>query len=499
MITITPWLELDGTGVSCKAADLGRVPVVMSTLKIKWGRDGYFDAAEPARATIRLWDSTEQWATRIRDSRALGTRVEVKWSTGTQTVTMYTGSVSAATAHRTQRTDPAGRIIWEVTLTVTDPTAALGNVYPLPGVLPDSDTMETRKQWLMGLASYGGLTISDLDYRSDYGPANCCPVEVGKDSALDVITAFYDSMSKDAFTYDPEGNAIRQCERHDGDFTTYLASFDDSTGAVLIAATDTVIDHITRPGIALSACQLRTPDGIIISATTDTDINAVESTWSDPLDEWKNKKSFRESVSSGTSRRLLSNTTWMTPDWAIEWQLESAWARARAEGRRPRHPNLIHKPGHSFATERLARWWLRCWEDTRPGFINGDAAHAWLMAGNTDWAPLLSPLGGTVTYHGDTGWEFDLAVQWMNNRTTVTPMTWGKLQQVKWTNQAPDVPWWWPWKPPPKPVGTPTPERDVYWGPPDKTSNQYRFDESVTWDDLKYLDNTTREIKDVLT
>lgn len=511
MITVTPWVELDGLRVSCDTSLLGSAPVVMSDLVIQWGRDGYFDAADPARCTVVLWDSSAQWPVRIRDSRALGTKVQVKWSaTDTDTgavvvseVVMFTGSVSATEAHRTERTDATGRAVWEVTITATDPTAALGNVYPLPGVLAAGETMDTRKQWLMGLASYGGLSVSDIDYQSGYAPAQCKPVEVGKDSALSCITAFYDSMSKDAWTYDPEGNAIRQCERHDGDFTTYLASFDDSRGAVLVTATDTVIDNITRPGVALSACSLRVEDGITITATTDTDINAVETTWSDPLDEWTDKVAFKDSVPLGTSRRLLANDTWMTTDWAIELQLQSAWDRARAEGRRPRHPNLTYAAGKTFATTRLARWWTRAWEDTRPAFINGDAAHAWLMSGADDWAPLLSPLGGTVTYSGRDGWTFDLSVQWMHNRKTVTPMTWAKLQQVKWTTTSDPVPWWWDLlglpRPPATTVGSPTPERDVYWGVPGGDAKQYRFDESVTWEDLKYLDNTNREIKDVLT
>ncbi|MGV0868448.1 hypothetical protein [Corynebacterium kalidii] len=503
MITVTPTVDLDGTRISCRSDDLGRVPIIMSDLTIRWGREGYFDAADPARATLRLWDSSAEWARRIRDSRALGAPVAIHWgSSAGHRVRMFYGTVSSAEAKRTDRTDSVGRRVWEITLTVTDPTAALGNVTPLPGVLPSTDTMEDRKAWLMGLCSYGGLAVSDIDYQSGYAPARCKPVEVGDDSALDLITQFYDGMSKDAWTYDPEANVIRQCERHDWEYHTYLASFDDSRGAVMIAATDTEIDYVTRPGVALSACTLRVPDGISISATADTDINAVETTWADPNADWDERTSFKETVAVGTSRRLLSNDTWMTTPWAVELQLNSAWDRARAEGRRPRHPNLTYRPGVEFATERLARWWLRCWEDTRPAFINGDAAHSWLMQGATDWMPLLSPLGGTVTYHGVTGWEFDLSVQWMHNRITVTPMTWGKLQQIKWTSESEDVPWWWEIiglpKPPPKEVGTPTPERDVRWGAPDGASREYRFDESVTWEDLKYLDNQSREIKDVL-
>lgn len=507
MIDVTPWLEIDGTRVPCHATVLPTRPVVMDGLTIEWGRAGYYESTEPARLATRLWDATGDWAKKIRDSQALGLHVAVKWDAPSGTVIAYRGVIAHAAAHPTDDHTDDGALIWQIDLECVDPTATLGNVYPLPGTLAGGQTMEQRKQWLMGLAVYGGLQVSDIDYQSGYATSKTKPVKVGEDSALDLLTAFYDSMSKDAFTYDHEHNAIRQCERHDGDFQTYLASFDDARGAVMIAATDTVIDGVTRPGVALSGCRLGVPDGIEITASTETDINRVETTWADGLDDYKSKVAFKESVAVGQPRRLLSNETWLTTGWAIELQLQSAWDRARAEGRRPRHPSIRHKPGTRFATERLARWWLRAWEDTRPAFVNGDLAHSWLMQDATAWPPLVSPLGGTIEYTYSDGWAIELQVQWMNDRTQVNPMTWGALQQLQWTTTATPVPWWYKFTglpiPPPKTVGTPTPERDVYWGSPaDNTAaadRQYRFDESVTWADLKYLDNSDREIRDILT
>lgn len=502
MFRVEPTVTLDGTRITCDADRLGIVPIVMSDLQVVWGRSGYYDRTDPTRLTLRLWDSGAEWAMRIRDSRAIGAPVTLTWTAGTTTVTMFRGSVATAHAERLDRTDAVGRRVWEITLTVEDPTAALGNVFPFPGYLKDGDTMEARRVWLSRLCQYGGLDVKLMSYQKGYVPAKVHGLEVGKDSALDLINAFYDSMSGDAWTYDPESNQIHQCERMDWNFHTYLGSFDDSRGAVRITATDAEINGINRPGVALSGCELRVPDGIEISAATDTDINAVESTWKDPLDEWKDKVAWRSNVPLGTSKRLLSNHTWMTTDWAIELQLQSAWDRARNEGRRPHHPNLVYRAGHQFATERLARWWLQCWENARPGFINGDTAHEWLMQGAADWPPLVSPLGGTITYNGTTGWTFDLTVQWMANRLRIAPITWALLQQVKWSTTSPNVPWWWSLvglpKPPAQKVGAPTPERDVYWGAPDPDGKQYRFDESVTWGDLKHLDKTTREIKDVL-
>lgn len=508
MITVEPWLEIDDTRIPCAANVLPTRPIVMDGITIEWGREGYYDAADPARLSARLWDSTGDWAKKIRDSQALGLHAAIKWLSPSGDVVLYRGVIAHAVAKPTKHRTDAGALIWEIAIQCVDPIATLGNVYPLPGVLKAGETMEQRKQWLMGLARYGGLIVSDIDYQSGYAPAKTKPVKVGDDSALEVLTAFYDSMSKDAFTYDHDTNAIRQCERHDGDFTTYLASFDDSRGAVMIAASDTVIDNVSRPGVALSGCKLGVPDGVEIIAATETDINRVESTWSDPLSDWDSKVAFKESVAVGQPRRLLSNETWMTTNWAIELQLQSAWDRARAEGRRPRHPRIRHTPGKEFATERLARWWLRAWEDTRPAFINGDLAHEWLMQDATAWPPLVSPLGGTIEYHTKSGWQIELNVQWMHDRTEVNPMTWAALRQQQWTSKASPVPWWHRLLglpvPPPKAVGTPTPERDVYWGAPDSdgrgtAARQYRFDESMTWADLKYLDNSDRQIKDVLT
>lgn len=507
-IVVRPWVEIDGRRVECRATALERAPVVMDTLTVNWGRSGYYEATTPARSTVTLWDATGTWARDIRDSHALGKHLYIKWQApGNVTVTLFRGVVANATARRTDHTNDAGLHYWEIILTSVDPVATLGNIYPLPGVLAGGETMEQRKEWLKGLAAYGGLVVDDIDYRSNYAQAATSPVEVGQDSVLDLLGDFYGSMSKDAFTYDPEANVIRQCERHANEFTTSLASFDDNRGAVLITAGDVIMDHITRPGVALSACRLGVDDRIEVEASTDTDINRVEAKWKDPLNDWADGVSFRDAVAVGQPRRVLAFDTWMTPDWAIEWSLLSAWNRTREEGRRPKHPRITYRPGVEFATERMARWWLRCWEDTRPAFINGDTAHAWLMQTASDWPPIVSPLGGRVSYSHTNGWVIALDVQWMKDETAVTPMVWRNLKQLKWRNESPSAPWWWRALglplPPDKRVGQHTPERDVYWGPPGQSSTegtrQYRFDESVTWADLKHLDNTTREIKDILT
>lgn len=496
--TAIPWIEIDDRRVKCSANAMENEPVIVESFTIKWGRSGYYDSTEPAHLTFTLWDATDQWAIAIRDSQALGKRVKVRWPGATQ----FVGAIASATARRTTYTTDEGVYIWQIMITAVDPLAALGNIYPLPGVLPAGETMEQRSQWLKSLAGYGGVDFFAIDYHNRHANARTKPVEVGGESALELFTAFYASMSNDAMTYDPETNYVRQCERHYGEFGPFLESVYDDRGAVMITSGTTIVNGTPREGIPISGCKIIVEDGLEISATTDTDINRVESTWSDPLDEWNDKVAYRESIAVGQPRRVLNYETWITTDWSIEYQLESAWNRARAEGRHPRHPRITYRPGKTFTDQREAVWWLRCWENTRPAFINGDAAHTWLMQSGMNWAPIVSPLGGTVTYHAKTGWSITLDVQWMGNADPITPRTWIQLMQRKIRAELPTAPWWWKkagLTAPVRAVGVHLPERDIYWGPPDPATpatRKHRFDESITWGDMKYLDNERLEIRD---
>lgn len=521
--TVTPSVYFDdlterSSRVACKADQIGQAPVVMSDLEFKWGREGYYDSIDPAECKMTLWDSTGDWARRIRDSKALGTHVEVKWEArhpdrpGYYTHhVLYRGLVTGVNARRLERTDDQDRHIWEIRLTCHDPVSSLGNIYPLPGVLPALDRLAYRRNWIKGLLEYGGIVIKELDFQPAYGNALMVPYEVGKESALELVTKMYDSMSLDAFSYIPTLDGIYQAERHDGDYTTFLVSYGNNRGAVLISTNDAFINKRTRGGLGIPGCSLEVDEGMELEATPDTDINRVETTYKKRNDkgEWVDHVISAENVSVGQPRRVLTNETWITPPdgddvsrGMLELQHRSMWERAREEGRRPRHPNIRFRAGKEFPTLGALQWWLQTWEDARPGFINGDEAHRWMMDGDRDWEPIVSPLGGTVTYNGHDGWHIEMTVQWSHNRRTVTPITWSKLQQMQWTTESDPVPWWWEIiglpTPPPRQVGTPTPERDVRWGEPDGDTGEYRFDTSVTWSDLKFLDNTAREIKDVL-
>lgn len=522
MITVWPVIYFDfqrsGVPVSGDIDDLGEVPVVVNDMTVEWGRSGYFDAVDPARLKMRLWDSTGEWARRIRDNQALGTHVQVMWEaedddTGKRNRgTLYRGLVTGVQATRMQRTDDSHEHYWRIDLTAHDPLSSLGNIYPLPGVLPTQRLFQ-RIAWLKGLMDYGGIPVNGIVYQGAYERASLPALEVGKESAKELMDMAFEAMSHDAYTYSPEYNSVMQCERHDGDFRTFLASFSDEIGGVLISSEDSKVNNITRPGIAISACSVTVDGDIQITATPDTDINRVESTYRyvDTSDwEVKDQVQASEQITVGHPRRLMSNDCWFQAEPVagdptrdlIDLQHRSLWDRCRGEGRRPRHPDMRFHAGHKFATERIMQWWIQTWENARPGFINGDEAHRWLMSGDRDWSPIVSPLGGTVTYNGGSGWDMDLTVQWSHNRVSVTPMVWKNLQQFRWSAADDSYPWWWDLlglpKPPAKPVGTATPDRDIRWGAPDHESTQYRFDTSVTWSDLKYLDNSSKAIKDLL-
>lgn len=502
-----------------RAEDIGRHPTVVDDLTVKWGRSGYYDAVPPAALTVNLWDSTGDWARRIRDNTALGQHIEV-WAelTATRRLRLFNGAVSGVTAQRMDRTDDQGRHMWYVTLTCHDPLASLANIFPLPGVLARGRRMEDWKKWILELIrDYGGADVADISYQSAYRQASVWELEVGTDAADTITRQFFDSMSKDAFCYDSHRREIRQCERMDWPFTNYLASYGNNEGAVLIASSDAMINNRARSGIAVAGCTIDVGDGMTVTADPDTYVNRAETKFK-VSSSGNNLADFTmtsENIRVGQARRVLSNDSLIRHDGDIpqddpgrglmSLQHRSMWDRAVQEGARPKHPPLVWHAGKQFTDVRTATWWLMTSEDARPAFVNGDETYSWLTDGQVNWeySPLVSPLGGTVSYNGGDGWDFDLNVQWVRNRNvTLVPVTWSKLVQYQWTTEQDSVPWWWSLiglpKPPPKKVGSRTPERDIRWGPPDKESGTYRFDTSVRWSDLRFIADGHPELKDIL-
>lgn len=501
-VEVRPTVHLGGKKIACHADDLDTAPVAIRGFDITWGRDDYMAAdTSPASTMLTLLDTTGEWAGRIRESTAIGVTVEIKW-TGTNTdgttigpVTMFRGRVAKAKArpHHSHATD--GRLAWLVELTCTDRTADFGNARPGPQPWPQ-ETMIMRANRVRDLGIAGGSAIEQVYFWPGYVDSKCAELDVKGKSALTLMAEMFASMGNDSYAYDPDENVIRQSIRLSQPMTNYIATFDDSQGAVIPVASDITVDGKVYPGIGLGGCELRgTPE---ITAEPATDINRLECTWKDHStgEDWTTTK---ENVYAGDARRVLAWHSWFDDGVVIDPTLDNVWARAREEGRRPRHPEITAKPGFVFISERMARWLLMAWENTRPAFIAGNLAYHWLMADSPDYGPVVAPIGGQTSFDALKGWAMELRVHWIHNQTPpTTSATWAKLQQIKTTTSQPNYPWWYDIlgipKPPPVTVGSPMPERDLVWGP----GPGYHWDPSVTWADTRHIPNTGTQIKDVI-
>lgn len=505
-ITVTPTVYIDGSPVACTAAELDTAPIAIRGFTITWGRTEYQDpGVTPGSVDITLLDTTGDWARRIRDSRALGTRVSIQWA-GNDTdgnvigpVIMFRGRIQHATAepHSVKSTD--GRTAWTVVLTVADRTADYGNALALPETWPrESMIIRANKVRDLGLAA--GSEISQVYFWPGYINTLCAPLDVKDKSALDLMAEMYASMGNDSYAYDPHENVVRQEIRLSQPMSTYLATFDTSRGGVLPVANDITVDNVTYPGIGLGGCELVGSPSV--TADPSTDINRLECSWNDYSTGHKEWTTVKEEIKSGDSRRVMSWSSWIDDGLAIDPTLDNVWDRAREEGRRPRHPDITIPPTFEFVTERVARWLLMTWANTRACFISGSLAYLWLMSDEPRYSPIVAPIGGQTSWDPLRGWSANLHVHWIHNQSAdVSAVTWAGVEQIKTTTTAPVDPWWWPLlglpPSPPVSVGEPTPARYILWGDPDKITG-YAWDKSVTWSDLRHVDNAQAQVKDLL-
>lgn len=506
-IDVRPNVYIDGQRVACHTDTMDSEPVVIRGFTIQWGREEYQSPdTSPASVTITLLDVTDTWATRIRDSQAIGLEVKIVWAGFTSTsltqigpVTMFRGRVSEAIAKPHSYRAPDGRRGWTIELSCADATADYGNASPGEPTWPQ-ESMLIRANRVRNLGLQAGSKISQVYFWPGYTTGLCAPLDVSGKNALDLMADLYASMGNDSYSYDPDENVVRQAIRLAQPITTYLATFDDSRGAVLPVANDIVVDGKTYQGVGLGGCELVGEPAIHADPTTD--INRLECSWKDHSTNWDDHTTVKEDVQLHQSRRVMKWDSWFDAGEFIDPTLENVWNRARQEGRRPRHPDFTFKPGFTFVSERMARWALMAWENTRAAFISGNLAYQWLMGDSMDYPPVVSPIGGKTTFDPELGWACLFHVHWMQNTTPVkTSATWASLQQVKtYTKQEP-VPWWWKLAgipaPPPVSIGEPTPERDLKWGDA-TTFNGYHWDSSVTWGDTKHISTEGTQIKDIL-
>ena len=506
-IDVRPNVYIDGKRVACHTDTMETEPVVIRGFTIHWGREEYQSPdTSPASVDVTLLDLTDEWATRIRESRAIGLEVRIVWLGYTSTnfdligpVTMFRGRVSEATAKPHAYHAPDGRRGWVIELSCADATADYGNANAVVREWPQ-ETMLVRANRVRDLGLQSGSKIKEVYFWPGYMKGRCAPLDVQGKSALELLGEMFASMGNDSYAYDPEENVVRQAIRLSQPISTYLATFDDSRGAVLPVANDITVDGKTYPGIGLGGCELvGEPE---IHADPTTDINRLECTWDDWAADFDSHTTVKEDVQLYQARRVMKWNSWFDAGEVIDPTLDNVWNRAREEGRRPRHPDFTFKPGFTFVSERMARWALMAWENTRAAFISGNLAYQWLMGDSMNYPPVVSPIGGQTTFDPQLGWACMFHVHWIHNTTPVKDSaTWESLRQVRTTYQQEPVPWWYKLmglpSPPVVEVGEPTPARDLKWGDA-TTFNGYHWDSSVTWGDTKHIPTTGTHIKDVL-
>lgn len=503
-ITVMPEVWINNRRVACTKDQIETAPVAIRGFSITWGRDEYMvPDVSPASVTLTMLDTTSTWADRIRDGVAVGLTVEIRWNgTGATTVgpvTMFRGRIRTATAQPHSLTTSSGETAWTIELECSDRTADLGNAIAPPQEWP-REKMITRANRVRDLGLAAGAGIDQVYFWPGYVDSMCWPLDVKDKSALDLIGAMYASMGNDSYAYDPDANVIRQAIRLSQAMQVNLGTFDDSHGAVIPVASDITVDGITYPGIGLGGCELRGVPEII--ADVASDLNRLECTWKVRVSNDEDFTTIKENVNPGDHRRVLAWESWFDDGLVIDPTLDNVWARARNEGRRPRHPEFVAKPGKTFVSERMARWLLQAWENTRPAFIAGNLAYRWLMRTDPAYPPIVAPIGGETTWDPEAGWACMMRVHWIHQQTPPTrSATWESLQQQRTSTTQPSYPWWYDVlgipKPPPVTVGSPTPERDLKWGDA-QTAGGYHWDQSVTWGDTQHVPTTGTQVKDIL-
>lgn len=506
-IIVRPSVFIGGVEVACHAEALDEAPVVIRGFEIDWGREDYQSAStSPSSAKLFITDATQDWARRIRESRAIGSTVEIKWtatikggasSAALPPVTMFRGRVQTARAIPMDRFTDDGRRRWEIELTAADRTADYGNGIAGPTEWP-VETMRQRAVKIRNLGLAAGSGIDAVYFWPGYQDQTTWPLDVKSKDGLALLAEFYASMGNDSYSYDPDENVIRQAIRLSQPLTVGLGAFDDDLGAVYPVPSDITVDGVDYPGVALGGCQLEgQPE---ITADPATDINRLECQWKDQLTDHKDVTTIKENVRPGDARRVMSWTSWLRFGEAIDPTLENVWNRAREEGARPRHPDITIRPTHEFPTERLAKWLLQAWENTRPAYIAGSAAYEWLLGDEASYSPIVAPIGGSTRFDPVKGWSATFRVHWVHNSSAAAPSaTWKSLEQIRYSTSTPSVPWWYPIlgipAPPPVQVGERTPERDLTWGEVAADAG-YRFADSVTWGDMRQVNSTGTQIKD---
>lgn len=503
-LTPTPTIYLNGREVACTVDALDDEPVAIRGYEIKWGRDDYHDSdAEPASIRLHITDSTGQWAEKIRTSKAIGQTLQVNLtatsdkSSESQTWTQFRGRVSHAVARPMDLTATDGSTRWEITLDGADRTADMGS----RTVEENQWGRETILDRAIRIRDYGktaGSGIEEVFFFPGYVQSLCAPLDTQRATPLALMGDMYRSIGNDSWAYDPDANVVRQVIRLAQPLSIHLGTFDDTHGAVIPVVNDITVDNVKYEGIGLGSCELAGEPQV--EADMSTDINRLECKWKDNQANFEDRTAVKEQVLAGDSVRTMTWDSWFDAREVIDPTLANVWNRVRQEGSRPRHPEMELHRTKTFPTFRHAHWWLHTWENTRPAYLAGSLPWLWLMAGSTDYPPIVAPIGGTTSYDPRYGWTVTMKVHWVQNTTPPSSQVrWQDMPQIRYSTETQSVPWWWKLvglpTPSPKRVGQRTPERDVTWGEVG-ASNGYRFGNSVTWGDMRNVPTDGAQIRD---
>ncbi len=455
------------------ASDTGtsKTEVVLDGLSIQWGRESLIDDTQPTQLTYRLINTTDWYANQIRDGRLNGRSVTVvaeRADGSGEIAVMFRGFIHDASARRRRDLNLEGTSIeaWEITINAVDPTAYLANVdgiEPLVGIggftSPGGDLGSRRLdlEWYVkdnvpGISGVGPL--SGWDKSSPTGP--------GPDGSLDEqVKGFYSSDGNSTYCYNPESGWINHVGHPYGSVRPRLA----------LESNRIVIYPTTRyAGYFVPGNSVIVDEDMEIETTPEAAINYLSSVYPVEWDGLGDKprptlitwEYYYDQRSSTQPPRRLEYYTMFADKNQLEFQADRLWKVLKSTGSRPSHPDI------RFTGHDLPNWIRNRLFTTIEGrlsvFISGDRAHQWIESGNNPPSPpVYTPIGGSITFTHQHGWDISWTLRHYAAENTYTPVDWFGVGQ-----------------PGPRPI----------WHGSSSDEDLYPIDDTITWYDMSAVDRS---------
>lgn len=412
----TPRLVLDGQTLDCGLdADNPAVPVVLDGLTVSWGREDIWDEPDTTTLTITLYDRAGVWAGRIDEARAVGAPLAL-WATDTAAGfdhLVFHGAVSGVKAKPHKRSQPDAE--WIVTLTVSDPTAGLGNAtVQWNGDWPH-ETLQARAVKAAGVVQ-AATGIAELYFDPARVAARVAPW-TPEGNARDLVQRLYDCTAS-SWTYVPHENVIRSVDRLRipvrGLLTLTRVPADDGRHLLVVATAagpyDAGSSTAPWPSATLAACWVAADDAELTQTKTQA-ITRVVTRWHN----WANDNGrevhtrVEDQFPPTSDRNELVHESWLSDGRDVDPIILSTFNRATIEGRRALHPAITYDTRHTDGgfTDRAAA--TRCLTPAETnGLISvpGSPFADWLWS-----VPVFRPSGGRIAYRGGR-WHITYTLQW---------------------------------------------------------------------------------------